>query len=64
MGELKAQEAVKPLIELLDWNDERENEYVLAELPVVFGRIGRKYKHCHLRLDQQRVPCLREDISG
>lgn len=56
LGELKAPDAVKLLIALLDWNDEQVNEYVLADLPVVFGRIGRKYKHCHMRLDQQRVP--------
>jgi len=41
LGELEAREAAKPLIELLDWIDEREDDWVLAELPIVFGRIGR-----------------------
>jgi len=41
LGDLKAHEAVRPLIELLDWIDEREDDWVLAELPAVFGKIGR-----------------------
>jgi hypothetical protein len=41
LGELEAAEAAKPLVGLLDWIDEREDDWVLAEVPVVFGKIGR-----------------------
>ena len=41
LGMLEAEEAAEPLTELLDWIDEREDDWVLADLPIVFGLIGR-----------------------
>ncbi len=40
LGQLRAEQAVEPLLGLLALTDERDDEWVLEELPDVFGMIG------------------------
>lgn len=40
LADLKADEAVEPLIELLDHIDDEDDDWVSTELPHVFGKIG------------------------
>jgi HEAT repeat protein len=40
LGQLQAEAAVEPLLELLPWIDEEDDDWIGEELPVVFGMIG------------------------
>ncbi len=40
LGQLHAEEAIEPLIGILHWIDDRDDDYVLEELPDVFALIG------------------------
>ncbi len=40
LGQLRAEEAVEPLLQLLPWIDNYDYDWIAAELPVVFGLIG------------------------
>jgi len=41
LGQLEAEDATEPLIQLFAWIDAKDDDWVLEELPVVFGMIGR-----------------------
>jgi hypothetical protein len=40
LGQLKAQEAIQPLIDLIDQNEELDVDWIMEEIPEVMGMIG------------------------